>query len=372
MAWYRSCKKQSGEVIIAQLNDILTGPDSTKATASSTSQDGAIWKVFDGIKSGSEQDCWIPEYGSTNCWVCYQFSSPKNVTMCRVYFYQNMDGTYAGSIVIQGSNDGTNWTNISNSVSLNMNRGIHDYEIQTDSTTQYTYIRMFSADPLVVYGSPSACTLEFEIYGYSGGGGNTVPQMIPVANYHGSNSSVPFVYTVLEDGLYLIVTSNGYTGVRSVTLPQNRTAIINQDVAPVGDSRGALVVAANLQTNDEVEIISGHGGGWQQNGCIIFLLKNITLTTVYDTEAISDNTLTYDLPLDNNYYLSLGVCMGGGISNFYDSIVDTSAPLLKENFLIGQNTEFVAYLETGNSTPQLSMYGYDGGGVCYCIINATI
>lgn len=169
MAWYRSCKKQSGEVIIAQLNDILTGPDSTKATASSTSQDGAIWKVFDGIKSGSEQDCWIPEYGSTNCWVCYQFSSPKNVTMCRVYFYQNMDGVYTGSIIVQGSNDGTNWTDISNSVSLNMDRGIHDYEIQTDSTTQYTYIRVFSADPLVVYGSASACTLEFEIYGYSEG-----------------------------------------------------------------------------------------------------------------------------------------------------------------------------------------------------------
>ena len=213
----------------------------------------------------------------------------------------------------------------------------------------------------------------FRCIGNGGGGGeDTAPQMIPVANYHGSNSSVPFFYTVLEDGLYLIVTSNGYTGTRSVTLPQNRTAIINQDVAPEGDSRGALVVAANLQTNDEVEIISGHGGGWQQNGCIIFLLKNITLTTVYDTEAISDNTLTYDLPSDNNYYLSIGVCMGGGIGNFYDSIVDTSAPLLKENFLIGQNTEFVAYLETGNSTPQLSMYGYDGGGVCYCIINATI
>lgn len=205
-----------------------------------------------------------------------------------------------------------------------------------------------------------------------GNGNNNVPQIIPVDNYHGANTTVPHQYTVLEDGLYLVVTSNGYTGARSVTLPQGRTAIINQDVAPTGDSRGALFVASYLQSGDVIDIISGYGGTWQENGCMVFLLKNIALSTVYDTDSIADDTLTCTLPSNNNYYLSLGVCMGSNINNFYDSITDVVAPLLKLNMLIGQNTEIVVYLNTGNLTPQLDMYGFDGGGVCYCIINASL
>ena len=157
------------------LNDILTGPDATKATASSTSQDGAIWKAFDGVKTGKEQSCWIPEYGSTNCWICYHFATPKYITKCHVYFYENMSSTYTGSVKIQGSNDGTNWTDISQPLSLSMNRGVHDYEIEsTDIVNGYSYVRMFSETALVVYGSASACTLELEIYGRDNASGTTV------------------------------------------------------------------------------------------------------------------------------------------------------------------------------------------------------
>ena len=157
------------------LNDILTGPDATKATASSTSQDGAIWKAFDGVKTGTEQSCWIPEYGSTNCWICYHFATPKYITKCHVYFYENMSSTYTGSVKIQGSNDGTNWTDISQPLSLSMNRGVHDYEIEsTDIVNGYSYVRMFSETALVVYGSASACTLELEIYGRDNASGTTV------------------------------------------------------------------------------------------------------------------------------------------------------------------------------------------------------
>ena len=157
------------------LNDILTGPDATKATASSTSQDGAIWKAFDGVKTGTEQSCWIPEYGSTNCWVCYHFATPKYITKCHVYFYENMSGTYTGAVKIQGSNDGENWTDISQSQALSMTRGIHDYEIEsTDTVNGYSYVRMFSETALVVYGSASACTLELEIYGKDNASGTTV------------------------------------------------------------------------------------------------------------------------------------------------------------------------------------------------------
>ena len=157
------------------LNDILTGPDATKATASSTSQDGAIWKAFDGVKTGTEQSCWIPEYGSTNCWICYHFAAPKYITKCHVYFYENMNGTYTGAVKIQGSNDGETWTDISESQALSMTRGVHDYEIEsTDIVNGYSYVRMFSETALVVYGSASACTLELEIYGRDHASGTTV------------------------------------------------------------------------------------------------------------------------------------------------------------------------------------------------------
>ena len=157
------------------LNDILTGPDATKATASSTSQDGAIWKAFDGVKTGTEQSCWIPEYGSTNCWICYHFAAPKYITKCHVYFYENMNGTYTGAVKIQGSNDGETWTDISESQALSMTRGVHNYEIRSiDTSNGYSYVRMFSETALVVYGSASACTLELEIYGRDNASGTTV------------------------------------------------------------------------------------------------------------------------------------------------------------------------------------------------------
>lgn len=185
--------KNTEYIVVDRVNDILTGPDENKVTASSTSQDGAIWKAFDGVTTGTEQNCWIPEYGSTNCWICYHFSSPKMIQKCKVYFYQNMNGTYTGSIKFQGSTDGTTWVDITSSFALSMTSGIHAYEILSiDKSHLYSYVRMYSENALVVYGHPSACTLEVEIYGTDHTGGGSSPMHFKTwAKFDGYGINLP-------------------------------------------------------------------------------------------------------------------------------------------------------------------------------------
>lgn len=246
------------------LNDILTGPDATKATASSTSQDGAIWKAFDGVKTGTEQSCWIPEYGSTNCWICYHFATPKYITKCHVYFYENMSGTYTGAVKIQGSNDGETWTDISQSQALSMTRGVHDYEIEsTDIVNGYSYVRMFSETALVVYGSASACTLELEIYGRDNASGTTV-----IPNPEGEATDTLTKIQIGND-IYEIVGGGG-SGFTKTTLYEI------SGTTP----ESVITLSQSIENFDLIEVVSLYGHSDEED------YKN---TTMFNAEELVDS-----------------------------------------------------------------------------------
>ena len=75
------------------------------------------------------------------------------------------NGTYTGSAKIQGSNDGTTWTDISSAVSIS---APYNEEIELDFAcdgNQYSYVRLYSESAFTVYGGASIFVGEMEIYG---------------------------------------------------------------------------------------------------------------------------------------------------------------------------------------------------------------
>ena len=165
------------------LNDILTGEDNTKVTASSSdSASVPAWKAFDGIKGTSSGTyanpyySWLAGNGDAPCWLQYHFEHAYYVDSVKIWAYCN-NQTYTGSAKIQGSNDGTNWTDISESVSLSIASGVEkEYDFTCDGN-QYQYVRLYSAQAFAVHYEASIFIGEMEIYGRNnpgGSGGHTI------------------------------------------------------------------------------------------------------------------------------------------------------------------------------------------------------
>lgn len=155
------------------INDILTGEDNTKVTASSNDTVEVVpWKAFDGTKGvssgtyASPYYAWLAGNGDAPCWLQYHFDTAKYIDEVKAYVYCN-NGTYTGSAKIQGSNDGTSWTDISSAVSIS---APYAEEIELDFTcdsNRYSYVRLYSESAFTVYGGASIFVGEMEIYGRS-------------------------------------------------------------------------------------------------------------------------------------------------------------------------------------------------------------
>lgn len=194
----------------------------------------------------------------------------------------------------------------------------------------------------------------------------TQPTIIPVFNNLDRGNST---YTVLEDGLYLIEVSNSYQGSRSITLPSGRTSIISQSMT--GTDRGMSIEIVELKSGDEITL-SATSMQWTALSKCIFLLKNIEVLSVQDTDYADDTTLAYSsIPSTDNYYMTIGVCFGAGPGKYYDSTVDTVVPLERDDE--GGNLSLCSIrFDKGKNFPTLSYYGYDGGGAYLCVLNAQI
>lgn len=170
-------------------------------------------------------------------------------------------------------------------------------------------------------------------------------------------------FTIEEDGTYLIVVSNSYQGSRSVTLPQGRTAIINQDIET---TYGMTVVVADLQ-EDDVVTMSAAPATWTAFSKQIYKLTNVTASTVYGSQANNDGAYTYTLPTTGNY-LVVGMSFGRTSTDYRDDTLQDKAAKSISNE-VGANTITKVYADAGENMPEFSMYGYDGGGVFFVALN---
>lgn len=194
----------------------------------------------------------------------------------------------------------------------------------------------------------------------------TQPVLIPV---FGNTSSGNSTYTIIEDGLYLIEVTNSYQGSRSITLPSGRTPIVNEAIS--GNSRGTTIVIAELQSGDEITL-SATASTWLAFSKSVFLLKNIDALSVYDTDYVDDTTLVYNsIPSTDDYYMTIGVCFGREAGKYYDSTVNTVIPLEQDDEC-GAMSLCSIRLDKGRNFPELSYYGYDGGGAYLCVLKVNV
>lgn len=98
----------------------------------------APWKAFDQyLPSGTNFWGWAPS-SVTNQKIWYHFNNKVNPEKFALYFRSNTSATgkyITGNFV--GSNDGTNWTNISESVSVECDNSWHYFESTSDTAYEY-------------------------------------------------------------------------------------------------------------------------------------------------------------------------------------------------------------------------------------------
>lgn len=107
-----------------------TAPYGT-ASASNASSGYEAYKVFDG----SDSTYWVSGQTTTPRWIQYKFTNPVCVKKFKVHFNSNPTST---AYVVQGSNDGSTFTDISDSITDTA--GIHEHNI--DNENYYLYYRI--------------------------------------------------------------------------------------------------------------------------------------------------------------------------------------------------------------------------------------
>ncbi len=174
-------------------------------------------------------------------------------------------------------------------------------------------------------------------------------------------------FTITENGTYLIIVSVSHQGSKSITLPQGRTATIEQAVEVADEGhRGMTVVIADLEANDVVTL-SATPSQWNAFSKQIYKLSNVSASSVYSTQAKADGNQTFSVPASGNY-LVVGLCFGISSGYYYDM---TSGSIASKNVTtnVGVNAIAKVYADEGNNIPVLDLYGYDGGGAFFIAIN---
>ena len=175
-------------------------------------------------------------------------------------------------------------------------------------------------------------------------------------------------FTITEDGTYLIIASVSHQGSRSITLPQGRTATINQSVEINDGHRGMTVVVADLKEDDVVTMVATPTQ-WNAFGKLIYKLSNLSANSVYSTQTKGDGTQTFSVPTSGDY-LVIGLCFGLQSGYYYDLTEEDSA---SKNITTraGVNTLSRVFADKGENIPTIELYGNDGGGDFFVAISIS-
>jgi hypothetical protein len=124
-----------------------SGSDGGNAIANSSQTDTPAWKAFNGTNNSST-DCWMTAQNAVPAYIGYKFAEPICV---RKIIYSNRNGCGVeifpiGSFVIQGSNNGTAWTDLKSTVGgsgISMVIGATNTINIVDNTQEFLYYRIY-------------------------------------------------------------------------------------------------------------------------------------------------------------------------------------------------------------------------------------
>ena len=154
---------------LTKISPIMTSdttPSPYKVTRSSvwSSADHA-WRVFDGVKTGSEDYTWISAANELNPWICVDLGTKTKITSFKLWLGTDKN-KFPKNFTLQGSNDGTNFVNIKSFTNVSSMAQASDGEIEfnLDRIAKYRYYKIYVDTLQITAGSTYVKIFEWEMF----------------------------------------------------------------------------------------------------------------------------------------------------------------------------------------------------------------
>lgn len=246
----------SQRTYLGQLIPRVSASDS-KITASTSNSSYSAWGAFNGtspsnLSSPDANSCWLPEVNLTDQWIKYHFDAPRYFTKIEIVCFSNYSSDWVGDIKVEGSTDGSTWTNIlASGTTYELTAELQTsttVEINLDDTDLWEYIRVTFVDEMSVAYQPSCFIDEIYVYGgeeISGGGGNSWTDLTAVLEA-GETSLTIIDSHITINGTYDFYTSKYGLNPLSVVIDDPFETRLLQ---PLVTQESELIVTATASTN---------------------------------------------------------------------------------------------------------------------------
>ena len=123
------------------------------------------WRIFDGIKTDNEDYTWISAANELNPWICVDLGTKTKMTSFKLWLDTGKN-KFPEDFTLQGSNDGTNFTNIKSFTNVSSMAQSSEGEIKfnLDRIAEYRYYKIY-VDTLQITGGATYVRIsEWEMF----------------------------------------------------------------------------------------------------------------------------------------------------------------------------------------------------------------
>lgn len=155
---------------LTKISPIMTSdttPSPYKVTRSSvwSNPTDHAWRIFDGVKTGSEDYTWISANGELHPWICIDLGTPTKMTLFKLWL-DIAKNKFPEDFTLQGSNDGTNFTNIKSFTNVSSMPQSSDGEVEfkLDNVAEYRYYKIYVDTLQITGGATYVRIYEWEMF----------------------------------------------------------------------------------------------------------------------------------------------------------------------------------------------------------------
>ena len=123
------------------------------------------WRIFDGVKTGSENYTWISAADELNPWICIDLGTKTKITSFKLWLDTDKN-KFPEDFTLQGSNDGTNFTNIKSFTNVSSMAQASDGEIEFNlgKIAEYRYYKIYVDTLQIIRGVTYLRIYEWEMF----------------------------------------------------------------------------------------------------------------------------------------------------------------------------------------------------------------
>lgn len=179
-----------------------TAPSGEASAESSYSGDYAPWKAFDG----SLNDGWGASGNKKDTWIQYKFDTAVKISKASIYDRTELSGYNAKKYYkIQGSNDGTNWTELA---SITVQIGQTWEDVSFSNANSYIYYRAYFVGSESTHAQRYSLGTNIQFYGRASAQTNII--------HSAANDTI----YMMKDGSQEILTTTDSNGVGTLDFTQ--------------------------------------------------------------------------------------------------------------------------------------------------------